>query len=444
VQNVPYVATSLEALVQNVVGTGIVPRFTGTQQDTFNSLFERWSPVCDADGQLDFFGITGAAYRAMEQDGEVLIRLRPRRAEDGLPVPLQLQLLEIDWLDTTRNTLVGGSEGVPPGNVVIEGIEYDGLGRVAAYWLWDQHPGDATLLRGFRNFSKRLPATIGGLPTIIHLFDPKRPGQRRGITRMAPIIARVRDMQTYEDAELQRKNLESRLSVLVSGDASQMATDGQLGAPGSHADPATARATGDLGELRSGSITELPAGVTMEALEPKPAGGYVEYLTHNLHIVTAAMGVTYEMATGDMTQVNFSSARVRQGDVRRGFEQTQWLTMIPRMIRPIADAFAQIAILAGKVRGSYGLEFDTPKWDYVNPLQETQADALQIANGLSSLSAKLRARGENPDRVFREIADDFQKLKDSGALDVLFFLQKGSLRVTDDTTEANAPKDPVK
>jgi lambda family phage portal protein len=446
VQNVPYIATSLEALVQNVVGTGIVPRFTGsTQQDALNTLFAQWSPVCDADGQLDFFGMTAAAYRAMEQDGEVLVRLRPRRVEDGLPVPLQLQLLEIDWLDSTRNTLVGGSDGVPVGNVVIEGIEYDSLGRVAAYWLWDQHPGDATLLRGFRNFSKRLPAVIGGVPTIIHLFDPKRPGQRRGITRMAPIIARTRDMQTYEDAELQRKNLESRLSVLVSGDISQMATDGQLGAPSNAADPATARATGDLGELRSGSIVELPAGVQMETVEPKAAGGVVEYLVYNHHIITAAMGVTYEMATGDMSQVNFSSARVRQGDVRRGFEQTQWLVLIPRMIRPIADAFALLAILAGKVRNrDYGLEFDTPKWDYVNPLQETQADALQVANGLSSLSAKLRARGENPDRVFAEIAEDFRKLKDSGALDVMFFLQKGSLRVTDETTDAGAPKDPVK
>jgi hypothetical protein len=29
VQNVPYIAASMDALVDNVVGTGIVPRFTG-------------------------------------------------------------------------------------------------------------------------------------------------------------------------------------------------------------------------------------------------------------------------------------------------------------------------------------------------------------------------------------------------------------------------------
>jgi capsid protein len=179
-----------------------------------------------------------------------------------------------------------------------------------------------------------------------------------------------------------------------------MATDGQLGVVGGAADPRRRARRATWASCAADPSPNFP-GVQITTVEPKPAGGYVEYLTYNVHIVTAAMGVTYEMATGDMTQVNFSSARVRLGDVRRGFEQTQWLTLIPRAVRPIADTFAQLAILAGKVRGTpYGIEYDTPKWDYVNPLQEAQADALQIANGLSSISAKLRARGENPDRVF--------------------------------------------
>jgi len=441
VQNVPYIATGMDALVANVIGTGIRPRFTGAAGKALNDLWAQWVPVCDADGRLDFYGMQAAAYRAMEQDGEVLLRLRPRRPADNLPVPLQLQLLEIDWLDSTRNSLLGGSLGVPPGNVVIEGIEYDAIGKVAAYWLWDQHPGDATLLRGFRNFSKRVPAS-----SIIHLFDPKRPGQGRGITRLASLIARTRDTQLYEDAELARKNLESRLSVLVSGDATLMSNEFQADSTTSAADPSVARQTGDLGELSSGGITQLPAGNNIEVIEPKPAPGHVDYVKHQLHIITAALGITYEMATGDMTEVNFSSARVRALDVRRGFEHTQWLVIIPRYCAPLARAFADAAVLAGSVRRvAYGVEYDPPKWDYVNPEQEAKADALQVASGLTSLSAKLRARGENPEQVFAEIASDFKKLKDLEVLDILFFLQKGSVRVTEQTdstavADANASR----
>ena len=446
VQNVPYIATSLDALVASVIGTGIVPRFTGAQGDVLNALFGKWASQCDADGRLDFFGMEAAAYRAMEQDGEVLLRMRWRRPEDGFAVPLQLQLLEIDWLDTSRNSGVGGSAAdVPTNNVIIEGIEYDPLGRVAAYWMWDQHPGDATLLRGFRNFSKRVPAIGNGLPNVIHLFDPKRPGQARGITRLAPIIARTRDTQLYEDAELARKNLETRLSVLVSGDASLMANEFQEGSTSASgaADPVQARKTGDLGELASGTITEVPMGNNITVVEPKAQPGHVEYIKHQLHLITATMGVTYEMATGDMTEVNFSSARVRQTDVRRGFEQTQWLLLIPRLCKPIADLFFGAAVLAGKVQRSavYGLEYDTPKWDYVNPQQEAQADALQVATGLSSLSAKLRARGENPDKVFAEIAEDFAKLRDLGVLDTLMALQK--IRAADSSGEEPAAQAPA-
>ena len=443
VQNVPYIATSMDALVANVIGTGITPRFTGAQADLLNTLWQRWVQVCDADGRLDYYGLQAAAYRAMEQDGEVLVRLRPRRPADNLPVPLQIQLLEIDWLDSTRNSgSAAATPGMPAGNTIIDGIEYDALSRVAAYWLWDQHPGDVILRRGTRTQSKRIEAD-----KIIHLFDPKRPGQGRGITRLAPIIARTRDTQLYEDAELARKNLESRLSVLVSGDASLMANDYQTSDTGTTAgaDAALARRTGDLGELASGSITELPAGNTVTAIEPKPAGGHVEYVKHQLHIITAALGVTYEMATGDMTEVNFSSARVRGLDVRRGFEHTQWMVFIPRYCRPLCDAFAAAAELAGKVSPSrYGLEYDCPKWDYVNPQQEAAADALQVATGLASLSSKLRARGENPDRVFEEIAADFGKLKVLGVLDTLFFLQKGKTESTDQAASDAADEKTVK
>ena len=430
VQNVPYITASLDALVANVIGTGIAPRFTGTQADALNALFARWLKVCDADGRLDFYGMEGVAYRAMEQDGEVLLRLRPRRPADNLPVPLQLQLLEIDWLDSSRNTGNAANPAeTPPGNVIVEGIEYDMLGKVAAYWLWDQHPGDLTMRRSLRSQSSRVEAQY-----IVHLFDPKRPGQGRGISRLAPIIARTRDTQLYEDAELARKNLEARLSVLVSGDVSLMANDYQTSDTGttSGASPTTARRTGDLGELASGSITEIPAGNTVTTIEPKPAGGHVEYVKWQMHVITAALGITYEMATGDMLDTNFSSARVRMIDVRRGFEHTQWMVLIPRLLQPLLDAFASAAELAGKVPASrYGLEYDCPKWDYVNPQQEAQADVLQINSGLASLSSKLRARGENPAKVFEEIAADFAKLKDLGVLDTLMFLQKGKTEVTD-------------
>ena len=71
----------------------------------------------------------------------------------------------------------------------MNGVEYDVLGKIVAYWLWDQHPGELVSGRRAKAASYPVPAD-----RIIHLFNPQRPGQGRGFTRLAPVIARVRDV----------------------------------------------------------------------------------------------------------------------------------------------------------------------------------------------------------------------------------------------------------
>lgn len=409
VQNVPYIQAGLEGLAAACVGTGIVPRATGQDKDVLNKLFAEWVKKCDADGRYDFFGLTKAAYTAMEQDGEVLVRLRWRRASDNLPVPLQLQLLEIDWLDDAKS-------GAFNGNTIINGVEYDMLGAVAAYWLFDQHPGEGIAARSMK--SQRVSAEF-----IVHLFAPARPGQGRGFTRFASVISRVRDLQLYEDAELARKNLETRLSVLASGDMTQMDNPAGMGGAGEQGQGAR-----DLGDLGGGTVVGMPAGMNFTVVEPKAAPGYVEYVKYQLHLIAAGIGVPYEMLTGDMAGVNFSSARVRLLDFRRAVQQLQWLVLIPKLLEPLWGAFVEAAYMAGKVRGrDKSVDFSPPKWDYVNPEQDVKADLAEIGAGLSSISEKLRQRGYDPKVVFAELESDIKDLRGRGILDVLLFMQRGNM-----------------
>lgn len=410
VQNVPYIAQGLRALVAQVIGTGIVPRWTGPGAEVFDQAWDAWAPKADADGRLDVYGLMALAYRTMEQDGEVLVRVRPRRMSDGLPVPIQFQVLEIDWLDSARNESRGGSR-------VVNGIQYDVLGKVEGYWLFDEHPGEVNSFVRRRTSSHFVPAS-----SVIHLYTPERPGQGRGFPRIAPVISRVRDLQLYEDAELARKNLETRLSVLVSGDASLLAN----GAPTLSHDQAAseARATGHLGDLASGGINQVGDGMNMQVVEPKPAPGYVEYVKYQLHLIAAGWGVTYEMMTGDMREVSFTSARMRTMDFRREAEMTQWLHLIPRLVRAMAEAFADACELAGLVpKASYSLDYSTPKWEYVNPQQDVKADLEEIGGGLQSLSEKIRRRGYKPEKVFAELASDMKTLRELGLVDVLPFFK---------------------
>lgn len=403
VQNVPYIAQGLRSLTANVVGTGISPNWSGPRADTLNTAWSKWVNEADADGRTGLYGLQSAAYRAVQQDGEVLLRIRPRLKSDGLTVPLQLQLLEIDHLDAFK------SADIATGGRIVNGVEYDPIGRVSAYWLFDEHPGD-DVGRWHSIVSRRIDAKY-----VIHLFTPDRPGQGRGFPRIAPVIARVRDLQLYEDAELSRKNLESRLSVLGSGSLEMLANmqtppsiEGDFNGPK------------DLGALASGGVMQMPMGTNFTVVQPKAMPGYVEYVKHQLHLIAAGFGVTYEMMTGDVTEVNFSSARVRMLDFRREAEVEQWNLLVPKLCDRVCAAFEDACVLADIVpRATYQFYHSTPKWAYVDPHKDVAADLAEISGGLSSISEKLRQRGYKPEAVFRELASDIDMLRDLGILDVL-------------------------
>lgn len=416
-QSVPYITSGIDSLVAKTVGTGFVPTFKGKNAEKLNQLMSQWIRQADADGIRTLYAIMADAYRAMKLDGEVLLRKRYRRAEDGLAVPLQLQLLEIDWLD-------GSKTGTNGSNTIVNGIEYDPLGRRVAYWLFDQHPGELQSYRPRGVASKPVAAA-----QIVHLFNPARPGQGRGFTVLSPVIAKVRDLQLYEDSEIARKNLETRLGVIASGDATLMANGA-----GDPTDPSqAAKETGSLGQLASGGILNVPAGMNLTTIEPKAAPGYVEYVKQKLHIIAAGFGVTYEMMTGDVREVNFSSARTAELNYRARAEFERWQILVPMMCDEIAREFVAAAELASLIPNrQFEVDWTAPKWNYVNPDQDVKADLAEISGGLSSFSEKLRQRGYKPELVFEELKTDIEKLRASGVLAVLLQLQtsQGDLAVT--------------
>jgi len=417
-QNVPYIARGLNALVSATIGTGITPLFTGKDAEKIGAIWDRWASVADADAIFNVYGLQAAAVRAMHLDGEVLIRRRARRPADGLPAPLQVQLLEVDWLDSDKQG------AATDGGVIVNGIEYDRLGKPRAYWIHGSHPGDG--LTATRKFgSTAVPAS-----EIIHLFAPTRPGQGRGVTRLHAVVARTRDFMLYEDAEQARKNLESRLSVLASGDASALGNPDAVFGQAEEKDEngnivRAASQYGNLGELPSGGITQIPPALNITQLEPKIAQDFVPYCTYNLHLIAAGIGVPYESMTGDMTKVNFSSARIRRIEFRNDVEQEQWLVVIPRLCDRICAWFLEAVELSGAARvADVTVDHSTPRWEYVNPHQDVGADAEAIGAALLSPSEALRRRGYKPKQVFAEMGTDFKALQASGALELMQFLRR--------------------
>ena len=129
VRNNPYAARALEELAGNVVGTGIVPK-AKTGASAIDAIIDaEWpwfSEQCDEPQRMDFYGMQSLTTRTMGESGEAIVRFRPRLIDAGLRVPLQLQMLEADFLDQSRTMgLVNGH--------VMEGVQFDEEGHRIAY-----------------------------------------------------------------------------------------------------------------------------------------------------------------------------------------------------------------------------------------------------------------------------------------------------------------------
>src|SRR5690606_19294336 len=74
-------------------------------------------------------------------------------------------------------------------------------GRRVAYWLYSHHPGAARTAKASFE-SRRVPAE-----RVLHVYRLDRPGQVRGVPWLASAIARLKDLDDFEDAELMQQKV---------------------------------------------------------------------------------------------------------------------------------------------------------------------------------------------------------------------------------------------
>ena len=406
----------IEAFVANAVGTGIKPQsLSGDERfkAEVQALWRDWVEEADAAGQTDFYGLQSLACRAMLEGGECLIRLRSRRLEDGLSVPLQLQLLEPEHQPISLNA------DLPSGNVVRSGIEFDNMGRRVAYHLYRSHPEDGRLAP---------MSGQGGIDTvridakeIIHLFRVLRPGQVRGEPWLSRALVKLNELDQYDDAELVRK----KTAAMFAGFVTRQNPEDNLMGEG------TADSQGiSLAGLEPGTLQILEPGEDIKFSDPADVGGsYSEFLRTQFRAVAAAIGITYEQLTGDLSGVNYSSIRAGMLEFRRRCEMVQHGVLVHQMCRPVWAAWMKQAVLAsaltapGFVRGGpdrrrqyLAVKWIPQGWQWVDPEKEFKAMLLAIRAGLISRSEAISAFGYDAEDVDREIAADNQRADDLGLI----------------------------
>lgn len=385
----------------SIIGTGIVPRPLTKNQSLKDALTKYWNAFAkdaDADGACDFYGIENIAIKSLVVSGEVFIRMRYRRKNDGITVPLQIQLIESEQVPRFD---ADSWPGLAVRNVIRDGIELSPIGRRVAYWVYRYHPGDKPRSTFEVQDIVRVPVS-----DMLHLFEPERPGQLRGVSPLSSVVTRLRGVADFDDAVLERQRLANLFTLFVTKPLPSGYNDQLNGGPLSYGDYAE-----PIAGLEPGISQELLPGEDVKFSDPPDAGSnYESFMREQYKGVASSQGLPFELMSGDIKDVSDRTLRVVINEFRRLVEQKQWLIIIPRMLQPVREAWLDTCVLMGYVPQSQYEEASQVKWftqgfPYIHPVQDVQAKVLEVVNRLTSRSSVISEKGEDPDEIVQSIAD---------------------------------------
>jgi len=393
-RNNPWVAAAVDSLVGNVVGAGIKPQSAHPDRavrEALQALWLRWTDHADAGGLADLYGLQAMAVRAMIESGEDFARLKVVSDAPSGIVPLRLDLLDREQVPPDLHRDIGG------GARIRAGIEFDSTGMRVAYHVRASRPGDP--LAPLRLEPVRVPAA-----DFLHLFKPLVAGQLRGITWLAPVLLRLHELDQFEDAAL----VKAKVAALFTGFITD--PDGTVGGlSGSNSSGVL-----QVG-MEPGSLIPLPPGADIRFSNPTEHDAYAPFVKNHLRAVAAGLGLPYELVSGDLEGVTYSSIRAGLIEFRRRVEQLQHSVVVHQLCRPVWERFVRLAVLSGQLPARdfdrdpapyLACEWLPPKFDYVDPKKDVEAEILAIDAGLKSRTQALAERGYDAEQVDAEIAAD--------------------------------------
>jgi lambda family phage portal protein len=396
VRNNSWARKAVKSIVSHTVGWGIRPKAVGPRAEIAMSLWRKWAETteCDVDSRLNFYGLQALAMRSIVESGEVLVRIKYRSKSEGLTLPIQLQVLEGDFIDSSK-TSTRGQFGGP----VIQGIEFDKKFKRRGYWLFSEHPGGA-VNSSFE--SKLIPAD-----EIVHVFTVDRPGQVRGVSWLAPAIVALKDFDEFEDASLMRQKIAACFAAFVTdidgsgtplGAASDDTADGQ-----------------STESLEPGTIEYLPPGRDIKFAVP-PIEADNGFSVRTLRKIAAGMGISYEDLTGDYSQVNFSSARMSRLENQGYINDYRWNMLIPQFCDPVwawaMGSAASVGLLSDVALPSS--QWTPPPVPMLEPDKEGLAITRLIRAGALSPDEMVREQGFDPDIYWADYAASMQRINGLG------------------------------
>ncbi len=389
-RNNPLLRVGATRFRASCIGDGAKPVFDPKLfNPDFDMAFKSWCLYCDFDENSNFSGVQALAVITMLIDGSAFI---VRRRTLNL-VPLQIQVV-------SPLCLASELERDGAASYVRAGILYAKNGKVLKYAFYK-------LPRDHPEFDEDAVNWLHA-NDVIHLRDVLHAGQSSAqpwVSAGADFVKQYKDNQTVE-IKSRMKRSGQQVYALKEGIVNQ-----NVGAP---AQPTKKEKL----IIQAGGMTFLTGVKEIKtASPPEIAGNYQEHNNQVLRMVASLLGITYEMLTGDLTQVNYSSIRAGMINHRRLIGQLRSIVLNPNFNRIIGWFIDAYHLTDGKPLDNY---FENPypyldpiwiwpEWEEIDPLKAAKSLVLEIQNDIKSLEQVSNSRGTTLDQQL----DSVQRSKEA-------------------------------
>lgn len=414
----PIVRPGIKRLTSNVMQEGFNPEADTGDDVLDQELNERWKEwasepdLCDISARHDFATMESLAFESIITDGDILTVLM----DSG-----HLRWFEAHRARTPRNTT----------RDVVHGFRLDNFRKPIEVWLTKEDLNPWESLDRVSDVNKVAMRDEGGNRKVLHCLFPDRFSQTRGITAIAPVVDTAGMFDDIQLAKLIQQKAVSAFALIRKRPIESL--DDGTGSEDGETD------LDEIAQQVDATFRQLGAGMMIDGLPGEDWQSFSsnipnpEYFQHAMLILTVVainLDLPLPVLLLDPQKSNFSSWRGAIDQARTRFIQMQsWL--VTRFHRPVWQWKVRQWMREDRAIDRAGLKsninvlrhkWHPPRWDYIEPLKDAQADSHQLQHFLNSPSRLQARRG----RRFEDVASEMAR--DSGRLVRLFIAEAEAIK----------------
>lgn len=287
--------------------------------------WENWCNTADATGRHHLYNIVRLGLRGMLRDRDCGFALH----DDEESGNLKVRLIEADRIG---NPLYVGATDEKK----IHGVMLDDNGAVSGYEI-------------FKRSRTNMYEKEEELPPqqFLHLFDPLRYDQYRGIALFAPGLPHMRDLYEAFDAEMQAIKFAGSFAAFV-----KSATGGYGGQGAAAFDRDKNVAGENKLAVKPGTIQRLTQGEDMVFAQTpsRPSGAFMAFVETKIREICNGANIPFGFGW-NLAALGGVTARIEVAQMKRFLEGVRELVRV-RVLEPLKDKVLLREVAAGRLRSN--------------------------------------------------------------------------------------------